>query len=167
MVGKKNWIAFFLVVILLCPVIAISTLSIAKKIVQHCMVEKLEHANIQTIIVKKGSFVWVKMKKEILVNGKMFDIKSYCLKDDTIIFEGLYDEEEKAIINNIHNLTHKNNEGSLVSLQLLKILLMPSMFEADCFSSKNDFFQSESVFFTYQESAVQQYNSIFIPPPNF
>lgn len=166
MMVRTNWIAFFLVLVLLCPVLAISSLSIAKKIVQHRMVEKLEHANIQTVIVKKSSFVWVKMNKEILVNGRMFDVKSYSFHDDLIVFKGLFDEDEKSIINSLNKLAHKNKEGSLQSLKLLNILLMPSAVEQHCYISKEGFNADKQLFYTYQESAVQQSNSIFIPPPN-
>lgn len=153
-------------IIILCPVVIFYTLSIYQKVVQHQMEEKMEQAFLKTVVVKNGTFVWTKIGKEILVNGKMFDIKSYSNTGDEVIFKGLYDDEEKKIIKELNALIHSKKGSSLPTVDLLKIILMPSTVEPSEDYIKKLFNSFMQVFFSYSESAVHQSSPIFIPPPN-
>ena len=153
-------------IIILCPVVIFYTLSIYQKVVQHLMEEKMEQAFLQTIVVKNGTFVWTKNGKEILVNGKMFDVKFYSNTGDEVIFKGLYDEEEKKIIKELDALEHSKKGSSLPTVDLLKIILMPSAVEISEDYIKKMFNSTTQEFFSYSELAVHQTSSIFIPPPN-
>ena len=93
---KKHIGIILLVVVALPSLIAIYTSSNILWI-QHEMKEKLEYANLETITVNNSSFKWIEKDREILVNGKYFDVKSYQSKGRETIFHGLYDEDETTM----------------------------------------------------------------------
>ena len=164
--SKKKIVAFVFVIITLCPVIAFYTLSICKKIVQHQMEEKIERSLLQTIVAKKGSFTWIKMNKEILINGKMFDVKSYKTNVEETTFKGLYDEDEKKIVQDINELSSEKNEPLQPTLQLLKVLLATYTFKVSEYPDNVIFKEIKNEYFNYDELLAFHHTSIFLPPPN-
>ena len=164
--SKKKIVAFVFVIITLCPVIAFYTLSICKKIVQHQMEEKMERSLLQTIVAKKGSFTWIKMNKEILINGKMFDVKSYKTNVEETTFKGLYDEDEKKIVQDINELSSEKNEPLQPTLQLLKVLLATYTFKVSEYPDNVIFKEIKNEYFNYDELLAFHHTSIFLPPPN-
>ena len=164
--SKKKIVAFVFVIITLCPVIAFYTLSICKKIVQHQMEEKMERSLLQTIVAKKGSFTWIKMNKEILINGKMFDVKSYNTNVEETTFKGLYDEDEKKIVQDINELSSEKNEPLQPTLQLLKVLLATYTFKVSEYPNNVIFKEIKNEYFNYDELLAFHHTSIFLPPPN-
>lgn len=164
--SKKKIVAFVFVIITLCPVIAFYTLSICKKIVQHQMEEKIERSLLQTIVAKKGSFTWIKMNKEILINGKMFDVKSYNTNVEETTFKGLYDEDEKKIVQDINELSSEKNEPLQPTLQLLKVLLATYTIEGSDYPNNVIFKEIKNEYFNYDELLAFHHTSIFLPPPN-
>ena len=164
--SKKKIVAFVFVIITLCPVIAFYTLSICKKIVQHQMEEKIERSLLQTIVAKKGSFTWIKMNKEILINGKMFDVKSYKINVEETTFKGLYDEDEKKIVQDINELSSEKNEPLQPTLQLLKVLLATYTFKVSEYPNNVIFKEIKNEYFNYDELLAFHHTSIFLPPPN-
>ena len=164
--SKKKIVAFVFVIITLCPVIAFYTLSIFKKIVQHQMEEKMERSLLQTIVTKKGSFTWIKMNKEILINGKMFDVKSYKTNVEETTFKGLYDEDEKKIVQDINELSSEKNEPLQPTLHLLKVLLATYTIEVSEYPNNVIFKEIKNEYFNYDELLAFHHTSIFLPPPN-
>ena len=65
---------------------------IEKKMIEHRMEEKL-----QTITLDASAVIWLKKNKELLINGKPFDVKSISRNGDHIIVTWLYDLEEKSL----------------------------------------------------------------------
>ena len=62
------------------------------------MKERLEEGlPLHTITLADPMIHWVKKNREILVNGKMFDIKSYTQANGFTTFTGLYDEQETQL----------------------------------------------------------------------
>ncbi|HET6768635.1 MAG TPA: hypothetical protein VFH08_14585 [Chitinophagaceae bacterium] len=94
-----------------------------QQMIRHKMKEKLELEMLHTIVVPEAEVKWVKYKKEIQVNDKMFDVKSFTLKEGQYIFEGLYDEEETALNSYFEKSTDQKNEREFQMLsELFKIL---------------------------------------------
>ncbi len=109
------------------------------------MKERLERQMLHTVTVSKADLVWVKYKKEIRIHDKMFDVKSFAIKNDQYIFTGLYDEEETALNNYFEKNTEQKNESEyqvLLSIfQLLQsiypenseaIMIFPTISKAYC-----------------------------------
>ena len=94
-----------------------------QQMIRHEMKEKLELEMLHTIVVPEAEVKWVKYKKEIHVNDKMFDVKSFTLKEGQYIFKGLYDEEETALNSYFEKSTDQKNEREVQILsELFKIL---------------------------------------------
>lgn len=87
------------------------------------MKEKLERQMLHTVTVSRADVVWVKYKKEIRIHDKMFDVKSFDIKNDQYTFTGLYDEEETALNNYFEKNTEQKNERKYQVLSSLFQLL--------------------------------------------
>ena len=101
------------------PVIFTLLFLYKQQLIRHEMKEKLEEEMLHTIVVPVAEVQWVKYKKEIRFQDKMFDIKSITVKNGQYIFTGLYDDEETALNNYFEkNAEQKNarNNNILTSL---------------------------------------------------
>jgi len=95
---RKNVIlASSLIIMILLPVLFYAYLQVKQLIIVYQMEKKLENMHLQTISISVDSVTWYKFRSEIIVEGKMFDVKSFVLQDKIIIFSGLFDEEESDI----------------------------------------------------------------------
>lgn len=74
--------------------------------------------------------MWVKYKKEIRVDGKMFDVKSFSVENDQYYFTGLFDEEETTLNNYLEKNTEQRNERSNRILASL-LQLLQSVYPGD------------------------------------
>lgn len=119
----KKISALFLLLAALIPVAFILILQVKQQVVQHQMKESLEQELLQIISLPGKKVHWIYPGKEILVNGKMFDVKSYYKKNGHYIFTGLYDHEETALVNQLEENWKKNKESGNQLLRNLFQLL--------------------------------------------
>jgi len=128
------------------------------------MKEKLEQRMLHTIIVPEAEVQWVKYKKEIRYGEKMFDIKSFTIKNGQYSFTGLYDEEETALNNHFEKNTEQKNEREQEVLSTL-FQLLQSVYPAD----PGETFVFENISRAYRPLILQHIPSPFIniltPPP--
>ena len=94
------------------------------------MKEKLEEAMLHTIKVPEAKVQWVKFKKEIRLDGKMFDVKSFSVSNGEYVFTGLYDEEETALNNYFEKNTDQNKAATNHMLSSL-FKLLQSIYTSD------------------------------------
>lgn len=78
--------------------------------VRHEMEEKLESAYLETVSIPINEIDWFEEGKELLVNGKLFDVKSSTKIGSQIIFTGLYDEKETKIREKIKLVQQQNGQ---------------------------------------------------------
>ena len=88
------------------------------------MTEKMEHAQLIELAIQDTAVHWVKPGKELLVNGKLFDVKTVAHQNGVTHFTGLYDHEETAIIAHIRNQMHKEQGTQRVQATLFCYLLL-------------------------------------------
>jgi len=91
--------------------------------IRHEMEEKLERQHLETIRIRTNEVLWYEEGKEIIVQGKLFDVKSQAHEGDEIVFTGLFDEKETLVKKQLEQLPkEKSGEESLtkqfVSLEL-------------------------------------------------
>lgn len=90
------------------------------KLIQHKAKEKLEKNMLHTIVLDKNEFNWYKKNKEISIDGKLFDVKSFSQTNGKYIFKGIYDHEETALNKKLHNSTNERKNQFLTGVfQLL------------------------------------------------
>ena len=83
-----------------------------QQLLRHEMKEKLEEEMLHTITVPEAEVQWIRSEKEIRLEGKMFDIKFFYVRNGEYVFTGLYDEEETALNNYFEKNTDQNEAAT-------------------------------------------------------
>jgi hypothetical protein len=124
---KKIITAFVLLLILAVPLFFSVSVLVKQQIAQYQRNEKFSKEILQTITVSSEAVYWVKAEKEVLFNGKLFDVKSYIKKSNSISLTGFFDDKEDKLVQQIVNLAlQKNQSGSPFSEPAIKFLFFPA-----------------------------------------
>ena len=112
-------------------------------LVQHRMFEKIEQGCVSTYSFSTGDLQWIKKGKELLIKGKLFDVKTYTIASDSTTVTGLFDEEEELLKINYLQITNSKNESPTP----LQLLLLKSFFSpAYTITPNNTFFNLQFIF---------------------
>ncbi len=88
------------------------------------MVEKLEHAELETITLHNNAVHWYKKNKEIVVNSILFDVHRYRIVKDSTVFTGLFDIKETELKNQVKKLLDQKNENDTArEIVIAKLIL--------------------------------------------
>ena len=88
--------ASILLLILLCPLIMFVGIQLRQVCIREAMMERLERESQHTVKLEK--LIWYKKDKELLIEGRLFDVKSiHKCEDGKSCVKGLYDEEETKL----------------------------------------------------------------------
>lgn len=135
-----------------------------QKMIQHEMKEKLEQSSLHTISVPENEIHWMKTGKEILVDGKMFDVKSYSVNNGFYFLKGLFDDDETILVKQIENSTRQNNEsGSRLLVQIFQLLQSIYPENHDMNITIND--SNEYEYYRKPSNIISQFKTIPTPPP--
>lgn len=119
MKANRKYIASFLLVACIgLPGILFLFYKTKQAFIRHEMEEKLEKLHLQTIQISADKIVWYKKNKEIVVEGRLFDIKTMTIGNGIATFRGLFDEKESDIKNLLSDLEKKQrgeNDKNLVA----------------------------------------------------
>jgi hypothetical protein len=136
---------------------------IRQEMIQHEMKEKLEWQSLHIITLAADDVRWVN-KKEIWVDGKMFDVKSFSLKDGQYEFTGLFDEEETALAEQLKNKARQHNEpGNSPLAQLFQWLQAAYLNNATMLLSPGEAANLKYCF--PPPDLTSPFKIIFTPPP--
>lgn len=94
------------------------------------MRNKLHSAVLHTIILDKKEVHWVKSGKEIIINGRMFDVKSFSVHNSTITLTGLYDDDETVLVEQVRKDRQHNLPGTTQLSQLFQFL--QTLYNSSC-----------------------------------
>lgn len=120
---KKLTTALVLVLILATPLFFSVVVLVKQQIAQHQRNEKFSKEKLQTITVSATAVYWVKPGKEILYDGKLFDVKSFFVQDDIISLTGFFDHKEDKLVKKIVELAlQKNKPGNPFSHPAIEFL---------------------------------------------
>ena len=126
---KKITTAFILLLILAVPLFFSISVLVKQQVAQYQRNEKFSKEILQTITVSTAAIYWVKPGKEILFDGKLFDVKSYVKKGNSISVTGFFDDKEDKLVQQIVKLAlQKNQPGSPFSEPAIKFLFFPAYF---------------------------------------
>lgn len=102
-----------LLLIVAIPLFYSAGFLITQKLVKGQMEEKLEKSALQTVVVPVKEVRWLNGKKEIIVQGKLFDVKSFSIANETLIATGLFDEDEDKLHEKLKGfLERSSNDAS-------------------------------------------------------
>ncbi len=132
--------------------------------IRHEMKEKLEQQLLQTVTLSENEVQWVKPGKEILVEGKMFDVKSFSSEKGQYRFTGLFDHEETALVNHLEkNLKKTNESGSWLISALFHLL--QSVYSTDGNDTALISTDKKSDFYLIYIHILSPFKTIPTPPP--
>lgn len=158
-----NIVKFIMLLLVATPVITTLIFQVHQQAIRHSMKEQLEKQLLQTIVVGENDIHWIKAEKEIWLNNRMFDVKSFCHKNSQYFLTGLYDDDETLLVKQLQkNQQQENNSGNKILLQILQ--LFPSSDEIPV----DEFLPFLVISRQFPENNVpicSHYLSIITPPP--
>jgi hypothetical protein len=123
---KKIITASFLLLLLAIPVFFSVTILLQQKILHYQREERMSKEMLLTITVSSHDIFWVKKGKEILFDGKLFDVKSFKTEGNNILLTGYFDNKEDLLVEQIVKLTrYKNHSGPLYDEHVINFLFFP------------------------------------------
>src|SRR5690348_6509709 len=126
MFTQKKIPAFIMLLAVAAPLLFFAGFWIKQKLVEHEMEERLETASLQTVTVKINDLQWLKKNKEVVIEGKLFDVRSYTTKGNTVTLTGLYDKDEDHLQEQLKNfMQQKNGASSPLNSIVVKFLFPP------------------------------------------
>lgn len=122
----------------------------------------LEKSALLTIKLPADQVQWFEEGREILVDGKMFDIKSYSITDGLFTAQGIFDEKETEVVRMMGHFGEKEQQAFIIRLLLLSHCFLCIIF----LSFKNN--ASVFIELLYQQFSINYhspYLGLFFPPP--
>ena len=120
---RKTITIFSLCLAALLP-LCLSGLYMAGRIlIRITMLEKMEKDELQTISIPTDQIRWFKKNHEIMIDGKMFDVKSIRQQGDTSIISGLFDDDDTELHEALAGMHEQKNKGQHNALLLYQVCL--------------------------------------------
>lgn len=164
----KQLIAVGLLLIVAMPVILSVSIFVKQKIVHLQRSRRFEKEHIQSITLSAENVYWVKPGKEISVNGKLFDVKSYERLGNKIRFTGFYDRKEDKLVKHFTKLVHNDDDARRTPAQaLVKFICFPIYNETNGFSLQHNWKLINRRFPEYAEALSSLDFAAPLPPPKF
>jgi hypothetical protein len=135
--------------------------------IAHEMFEKMEQGAQKTYQFSIQDISWIKEGKELLIKGKMFDVKHFKIKGNSIEVTGIFDEEEDALQHQFSLLINpvKNTPTPLQTI-LIKSIFAPVFFESNTIEPPGIYTVAiQKTSFNYKESSTKKNYPVNIPPP--
>ena len=165
---KKQLTAFALLLLVALPVFLSVSFYIKQQLVQHQREQRLKTEVIETITVDAEKIDWIETGKEILVDGKLFDVKSFKISGNNIVLTGFFDAKEEKLVKHIGDIEQqKSKSGSPLNQLAVKFLFLPNYKESTTSSIQNNWQIIVSQFPVYTENlSIMPYPAV-APPPKY
>ncbi len=161
----KTILATIFLVLTIIPVIVFVFTQVQKHAIYNEMKEKLEHENLQTISIASNKIQWLHGQKEAMINGEMFDVKSFTQSNGITTLIGLFDSKEKELNKKTIAFTkEKQQQSSSTATSFMFIVF---------YDDANFTYQFKNITTSISHQAIytKQLSSIYLdkntPPPNF
>jgi hypothetical protein len=132
------------------------------------MMGKMEKDELQTISIPTDQIQWFKKNHELMIDGKMFDVKSISEQGDISMITGLFDDDDTELHEALAGMHEQKNKGHNNALLLYQVCLGIIAEHApfiNQFISAN-FGCIKISFAEYKDNILQSYLPIFSPPPD-
>ena len=163
---KKQTTALGLLLLAALPVLITVGLFVKQSLIQVQREERFETESLQTITVLSKDIIWLKAEKEILYNGKMFDVKSFKNNGTNLELTGFYDHKEDKLVKQTKSLIQQKEDGNNKSDNMVvKFLFSPKFNAVNKFSIENSWQILKRQFPFYADAPVETTYAIAAPPP--
>jgi len=146
----------------------LSGLYIAGRIlIRITMMEKMEKDELQTISIPSDQIRWFKKNHELMINGRMFDVKSISLQGGTSMITGLFDDDDTELHEALADLHEQKNKGKNNALLLYQVCLGIIAVHNALINQPVSVNTGEIKlsFAQYEDNILQSYLPVFSPPP--
>lgn len=114
----RNVLPYCLVVLIMIalafPMVYSAKTIIKRSLHKREMFRKLEQSPLAFIILPNSQVKWYEKGREIVVNNRMFDVKSWKVVGDSTTFHGLWDDKETALNKIIRKSAERKKEQQAV-----------------------------------------------------
>jgi len=121
----KKIIAFVFLLTVSVPVCLSVKFILEQALIEEEADEKMNTVVLQKVSIAKADIVWIKAGKEILLDGKLFDIKYTESNNDIVTFTGFFDTEETEVVEKFKKYTEANDRKNPLSKMAFKFLFCP------------------------------------------
>lgn len=161
----KKLTAGFLLMAAMLPLVNSAWLVIAGVINKIQMEEQIENSCLQTIETDIHKITWVEQDKEVLIDGKLFDVKSSRQYGEKVLLIGIFDTVEDEITAQLASLEHTDDEGDIPAM--LASSLCPAIMPGILFNTHLTLkFQTNQFRELILAHHCQPLPAINTPPPN-
>lgn len=164
----KKIVAAWLLLLIGVPLFFTLLFLVKQQLIQHHMLEKMEQGYVSTYCFSTGDLHWIKEGKELLIKGKLFDVKAYTIASDSTTLTGLFDEEEELLKTTFLQIVNsKNEQPTPLQLLLLKSFFSPAFTQSpdSTIESLQFIFFGGNILPVCEETIVSMYYPIVTPPP--
>lgn len=125
MISQKNKLlsVISLLALVMIPVFIAVFFLAQQSFIRYEMKEKLEQEALQTFTVLEKNVTWIEKGKELIVDGRLFDVKSFKTKGEYVEVTGLFDEMESALQHKLIFLQNPLNENKQKQEFIYQILI--------------------------------------------
>jgi len=166
MLNTKKILASLMLLLVVAPLLFFIGFLVKREIIYHEMMEKLESASLHTITIRLADVNWTKKNKEVMIDGKLFDVKYAEIIDNKIKLTGLFDDEETKLEKKISTSFHSNKNQQTPYSQLKLKFIFNFYFTEDHSSSSVSVIQSKDAYPAFNEVAIANSSTFDTPPPN-
>lgn len=166
MCNPKNHISsgLFLTLVLL-PFCSIIFLQVQQWDLKKTAEHRLAHSLQQTISIPLHQLHWEEEGKELLIEGRLFDVATISYKGDHAIVTGIFDDAETRIIERLQNERAKSGPTT----SIIQLLLL-----SQCFAAVISFLAvfdiqktSLRIYAIFVRQYLSPYLTIISPPPRY
>ncbi len=163
---KKNTSIIFLLIIVSMPLLySIYTIT-EKKMIEYRMSERLELEHLQIFTLDVSSVIWLKINKEMLINGQPFDVKAITKEGNMVTVSGLFDGPEERLGKQLKKYNNSTDKTASTNKSLLLLFFATYYHEPGklTLNIPFSFYKRHSKQF-HQDKICSLFNEILIPPP--
>jgi hypothetical protein len=121
---KRHIIAIFLCCLVMLPLLFSGGLQIFQLYLKQRASYRMEHGQMQNLVIPIEKVQWMEEGREIMVDGKMFDLASYSVEDGFLKARGVFDERETTVVNLLHHFNEKAQSQLIIRLLLFSQCLV-------------------------------------------
>ena len=163
---KRQTTALGLLLLAALPVLISVGFFVKQSIIHRQREKRFEQEILQTITVSSKEVIWLKAGKEILHDGKMFDVKSFKNNGTNLELTGFYDQKEDKLVKEIKGFVQqKEDSGSKADYLVVKFLFSPKYNEVSIFTIENNWQLIKRQFPVYAEINIEASYPTAAPPP--
>lgn len=155
--------AFAFALLIALPLVFIGGMLVKQKIIRFQREERMERELLQTITVATEKIHWIKQGKEILLEGRMFDVKNFRQESGSYTLTGFFDDEEDTLHGQMKNITGEKKDAFITAV--FNFLQIPVYHEPEVQPASVNQELLTKQYSTYAEKPVAVTAAEIIHPP--